>query len=1206
MADFDGQEIQLKVGLKPGDIRQTAKQIGNSIKEIFDSGAGNQTDSKLQSILAKMAQLEAESERVRTQISELTHEVATAEYRQLQQQLFKVTKEADGLRESMAQLVVLLREQGLSDAEIFNRESLKRGNADLIAFENTIAELQAKMQQLRDTGQATEIVPYAGHEAEVAKLYQQLFNLNNQLTIQQTKYREATARANELDDAQKRLATSSGDVAKNISQTGSSDILFSLDSLKEKFSGLQNAHKRFERGLKRGIRTFIKYAFGVRSVFFLYRKLRAAVMQGFGNLQKYSEPLGQSIKDLKNALNQLKNQFAAAFSPIVTAVLPYIQTFINALNAAISKVGQFIAALMGKKTWTRAKLVNIADDMNSAANATSGANEAAQEYKKTLMGFDDVNILQEPDKGSGSGGGAGGVNQIDPKDMFEEVAIESGIIGVADALRAMAEQGDWEGIGQTIADKLKTTLESIPWDTIYEKAAKFGTNLADFLNGLIDPELFYDVGATVAGALNTAIIFALEFGKEFDAIEFGNALAQAINGFFQKFDFKKLGQAIGVWVKNFTDTIRSFLMNIDWGSVFSAIGEFFEGLGVDGVLNILGLVAMTKFFGMIKTLFKDKISAAMKAGAKGATEGKLDLGTISTAVTIGLAIFWLIDQYADPAVDELSTKIFNDMIADQIGADKMSKDTMIEVRRELGLSLNFADFTDRLLRFIDGEGWYTDAEIIAQSTAKRLMFLSIASAFDSETTTYLMERMYALLDAFLWMTQSTLQGIPSGIKSSIESWFGVDVDQAIEDINTIRQTFKDSQDDVVNYYANSSGKSMTELTKQVAQEMVDSGYEVSDTLQALMDQDWEMAQRNALKGGQQVSKITMNKIIAGLNSGKGKLENVFTEFSRTSVTSMMGAGKYGSWEGVGSKIVNNIASGHLRAQAIAAGGITAIIETEQGLLYEFANGTYAYGEQVVNGVAVGIKNTEDTVKTSTNNLLNVIKGTALKGMEIASPSKWMAREVGSNITLGIAEGITGKQGSANSAISKIGTGLQTTVKNLKLYDAFKTLGINVVQGLIDGMSAKDKIATQKIANVVNNVKNKGKSVAVVSSPSKWFRDVIGQNITLGLALGIEDEEQKAVNAMERVSMAINRAGAASLPGIVSGHAIPYRSLTSSAVSSAANDYNKPVTKGDLEDILTKVVSKYMNIDFYIGDEQISRHADAGKQKINKKYSPVMA
>jgi hypothetical protein len=126
-------------------------------------------------------------------------------------------------------------------------------------------------------------------------------------------------------------------------------------------------------------------------------------------------------------------------------------------------------------------------------------------------------------------------------------------------------------LGEYIGNTLTDTLNSINWDSVYAGARNFGKGLADFLNGLISPELFGAVGRTIAGALNTAIYAALAFGETFDWNDFGLSIATGINEFFATFDFKSLAKAINVWVQGIYDTIKTAIKNIKWSKVLEGI-----------------------------------------------------------------------------------------------------------------------------------------------------------------------------------------------------------------------------------------------------------------------------------------------------------------------------------------------------------------------------------------------------------------------------------------------------------------------------------------------------------------------------------------------------------------------------------------------------------------------------------------------------------
>ena len=145
---------------------------------------------------------------------------------------------------------------------------------------------------------------------------------------------------------------------------------------------------------------------------------------------------------------------------------------------------------------------------------------------------------------------------------------------IADAICDAFKRGDYEGIGTYISNGITNALENIEWDKVYKVASNFGTGLAEFLNGLITPELFSALGGTIAGSLNTAIYTALSFGETFDWTNLGESIAAGINRFFKDFDFKALAETLNVWAKGLIDALTTALRKTDWKKIGQSIATF--------------------------------------------------------------------------------------------------------------------------------------------------------------------------------------------------------------------------------------------------------------------------------------------------------------------------------------------------------------------------------------------------------------------------------------------------------------------------------------------------------------------------------------------------------------------------------------------------------------------------------------------------------
>lgn len=160
----------------------------------------------------------------------------------------------------------------------------------------------------------------------------------------------------------------------------------------------------------------------------LYRAMRGiikAITSAFSEGLKNAYLFSQSISDsghrfaeamdtMKSASTQMKNQIGSAFIGLLTAVMPIILRLIDLVTRAANALSQFFAAFTGN-TYLKATSV-----MDHWADATATGAKAAKEWRNQLLGFDEINRLEEPN----NGGGGGGVTGLNPADMFESAQID--------------------------------------------------------------------------------------------------------------------------------------------------------------------------------------------------------------------------------------------------------------------------------------------------------------------------------------------------------------------------------------------------------------------------------------------------------------------------------------------------------------------------------------------------------------------------------------------------------------------------------------------------------------------------------------------------------------------------------------------------------------------------------------------------------------
>lgn len=313
------------------------------------------------------------------------------------------------------------------------------------------------------------------------------------------------------------------------------------------------------------------------TIFGLISQIKQAIKEGSDNLVQYSGSYNNSISSMVSSLLYLKNAWAVAFAPIVNVVAPYISSFIDMVSSALNAVGHFLAALTGKGYVVQAKKAwkNYASGLDTTKDSANGAEKALKDLQNYTLGIDELNIIQPNDNGSSSGssGSGSGASSPSPSDMFETIEVSNSMNQLADKFKEAIKNSDFTEIGKMVGDKLNAAMESIPWDEIYHKADNFGKDLATFLNGLISPELFYNVGATVASSINTALHSLNSFAANFDWSNFGASLASSITGFFETWDAKLTGETFGNFVSGVLEALKGAIDGLQGDKTFEIIGQ---------------------------------------------------------------------------------------------------------------------------------------------------------------------------------------------------------------------------------------------------------------------------------------------------------------------------------------------------------------------------------------------------------------------------------------------------------------------------------------------------------------------------------------------------------------------------------------------------------------------------------------------------------
>lgn len=458
-------------------------------------------------------------------------------------------------------------------------ESAEVGNKKIAELNSRLSELKERQKELQSAGLGYGYQEYDSNAREIADI---------------------TARLNEYKHA---LSSAGGQFTKppgliENAFSKASDAVWNFGkSLGNGLAGKAKQAVKNLRGVGKTSNSVSKSILKLSNMFKLMlirMAMRAAIQgvrEGMQNLVQYSDSANRSVSDLMSGMTYLKNSFAAAFAPILSYVAPALNTLISLLGTAIGYVNQFFSALGGSSTFIRAKKVNE-DYAKSLKETGKAAKQAGKDAKKALAPFDELTVLQEQ-AASGSSSG------VDPKDMFETVAVSDSFSGFAEQIRQAFEAGDWRGLGALIGRKFNETVSKIGW-------AGIGRKMGYSINGAIQTAYytlseadFKNLGIHIAELLNSTL-------SEMDFSFIGRLLVRGFTagidfliGLLGGLDWRLVGKRVGDLLRGALDEGREWITDIDWSQMgedlYTNLKEFLTGMDFDALAE--------SFFGALGAAF---------------------------------------------------------------------------------------------------------------------------------------------------------------------------------------------------------------------------------------------------------------------------------------------------------------------------------------------------------------------------------------------------------------------------------------------------------------------------------------------------------------------------------------------------------------------------------------------------------------------------
>lgn len=512
--------VRIKVGLNTDTAVKDADRLGKEVQDTLNKVSTRELDSKT---LTFIKNLTAASNRVQKLTRDLeafgNKKIPTEEYSEIAKRLEKAKSEFDKF---------LIKQDEMTEKGQTSGKAWEEIDAKLEKLGTLIREDEAELKNLVDTGKAFTL----GKDTYKYQDMANNLNIANQATnILLEKYNEMSSaqsnvaqsseemgkaeeqQADKTDKAEKSTNKATEALRKFNSALGSAgrSAFTSLGNALSKLGGMFKnlAHHTKDtnknqlnlgKTVKKSLGLILRYVFGIRGLFMLFRKLRGYVTEAFKVMAQEIPEVNTAISNMGTAFKQLKASFGTAFQPLLQAIEPIITSVIEKLVHLMNYIARIFASLTGQNYIYEATVANY--DYAKSAEAAEKANKGA------LASFDKLNVISK-DSGKVSGLGLDkdsvkyAKTAIEPIN-FKTTKLYKSLEGVFKLIEKIGGtfKSIWEGgAGEEVISHLKGTFEGL---------IRIVNNLADSLANAWDKN---EVGKSI-----TKKIFDI-FNKIWDTIE---------------------------------------------------------------------------------------------------------------------------------------------------------------------------------------------------------------------------------------------------------------------------------------------------------------------------------------------------------------------------------------------------------------------------------------------------------------------------------------------------------------------------------------------------------------------------------------------------------------------------------------------------------------------------------------------------------------
>ena len=389
------------------------------------------------------------------------------------------------------------------------------------------------------------------------------------------------------------------------------DVETAFDKLSSAMSGQVKGLREFgidttvaslqEYALSKGIDTKVRSMSQAEKSLLRYNYIMEKSIHIQGDMARTIITPSNSLRILNAQLTQMKRALGNIVSVLVSKFIPYVQTMVKVVTEAAGSIAKFFGF---NAEDFKANTSGLDDPFGfgDEEDNLDGISDKIDKIKKQLMGFDELNIIQNPDSSSGSSGagGVGGDLGLDPIEYdflkgLETSAVETKLASIVDVFKGKAEK--LKTVFQPTITAWKDAFKGIDWSGIggnfvaaFENFKSAFANLGGYVTGTFVPDVTNSFSTNLAPIFADVFEFSVkEAGKHIEWLGglYEDAVDNMIIPALEKIKpiytdvFEGMGKAWGKYGQPFMDNLsKAFdgVREILWGLYNDTIKPVWDGI----------------------------------------------------------------------------------------------------------------------------------------------------------------------------------------------------------------------------------------------------------------------------------------------------------------------------------------------------------------------------------------------------------------------------------------------------------------------------------------------------------------------------------------------------------------------------------------------------------------------------------------------------